>query len=107
MRECSIFQRHKNDQAASLGLLEPLPIPGHIWKVSSMDFVEGLPKSIGKMVILVIVDTLSKYAHFITLSHPYTALDVAQAFLDSLFKLHGLPTSITSNRAQFFIVNEV
>lgn len=51
----------------------------------SMDFVEGLPPSQGKTVIFVVVDQLSKYAHFIPLSHPYTALEVAQAYLDNIF----------------------
>lgn len=103
VRDCSVCQRQKNDQAATPGLLQPLPIPGRIWQDISMDFVEGLPKSNGKRVILVIVDRLSKCAHFLALAHPYTALDVAQLFLDSVFKLHGLPSSITSDRDPIFI----
>ncbi|KAJ1289184.1 hypothetical protein BS78_02G144900 [Paspalum vaginatum] len=53
-----------------------------------MDFIEGLPTSNSKDVILVVVDTFTKYAHFIPLSHPYTAQVVVDLFLDHIFKLH-------------------
>ena len=69
-----------------------------------MDFIDGLPKSFGKEVIFVVVDRFSKYAHFSSLSHPYTAIDVAQAYLDHVFKLHGWPQSIISDRDKVFSV---
>lgn len=55
-----------------------------------MDFINGLPNSQGKDTILVVVDKMSKYAHFIALSHSYTAFTVAQVFLDQIYRLHGL-----------------
>ncbi|PNY00055.1 Ty3/gypsy retrotransposon protein [Trifolium pratense] len=103
VKNCAICQKNKPDLAASPGLLQPLPIPNQIWTHISMDFVEGLPTSVGKQVIFVVVDRLSKYAHFMALSHPYTASDVAQLFLDNVFKLHGLPESIISDRDPIFI----
>lgn len=68
-----------------------------------MDFIEGLPKSGDKQVIFMVVDRQSKYAHFIPLSHPYTALNIAQFFLDKVYKLHGLPNSIINDRDKVFI----
>jgi len=67
-----------------------------------MDFIEGLPNSHNKTVILVVIDKFSKYAHFIPMSHPYTALQVAQAFLNQVYKLHGLPSAIVSDRDRVF-----
>ena len=67
-----------------------------------MDFVEGLPISKEKSTILVVVDRLSKYAHFIPISHPYTATSVAQVFFDHVFRLHGMPQSIVCDRDPTF-----
>ena len=68
-----------------------------------MDFIEGLLKSEGYSVILVVVDRLTKFAHFIPVKHPYSAASIAQLFMDNVVKLHGLPNSIVSNRDTIFI----
>jgi hypothetical protein len=67
-----------------------------------MDFIEGLPKSEGYIVIMLIVDRLSKYAHFILVKQ-YTASSIAQLFLDNIVKLHGMPQSIVSDRDTIFV----
>jgi hypothetical protein len=83
-------------------LLEPLPVPDKPWTMVSMDFIEGLPLSNKHDVILVVIDKLTKYAHFMALSHPFTALQVAQIYMSDVYKLHGLPESIISDRDRIF-----
>jgi hypothetical protein len=102
IRECEICQKNKHDNTSLARLLQPLPIPLQIWSDLSMNFVEGLPLSNGHLVILVVVDRLSKYSHFISLAHLYTASKVAQLFVAHIIKLHGMPTSIVSNHDPAF-----
>lgn len=85
IRSCSVCQQCKYEMAAYPGLLQPLPIPETIWTDISMDFIDGLPSSFGNTIIFVVVDRLTKAAHFMPLNHPYTALSVAQIFLENIF----------------------
>ena len=99
---CQVCQKNKWETVQPAGLMQPLTIPTKIWADISMDFVEALPKVSGKTVILVVVDRFSKYAHFIALSHPYTAVSVAQAFFRDIVRLHGIPETIVSDRDKVF-----
>ena len=67
-----------------------------------MDFIEGLPKSLGHDVIMVVVDRLTKYAHFISMGSHFTAKSVALVFFKQIYKLHGLPLDIVSDRDKIF-----
>ena len=100
--ECEVYQRNKGETIKSLGSLQPFPIPASMWTTISMDFIVDLCNVGNKSVIMVVVDHLSKYAHFCALPHPFTPALVAQVFLDHTFKLHGMPTSIVSNRDPTF-----
>jgi hypothetical protein len=94
VQECEICQMNKGEHVASPGLLEPIPILEGAWEVITMDFVGGLPKSEGKDVIMVIIDKLTKYYYLLSLSHPFKAV--------TIYKLHGLPQRIITNRDPIF-----
>jgi hypothetical protein len=53
-----------------------------------MDFIKGLPKYEGKTIITVVVDRLTKYAHFLSLSHPFKRSIVSTTFMETVQKLH-------------------
>ena len=103
IKQCKTCQHAKHSHTHPAGLLQPLPIPVGVWKDLSMDFIEGLPKSKGHSVILVIVDRLTKFAHFLPVRHPYTVSSIAKLFLDNIVKLHGMPQSIILDRDPIFV----
>lgn len=103
VRECAICQQVKGEHVHSPGLLKPLEIPQEPWRDIAMDFITGLPKSRGFEVIWVIVDRFSRYAHFLALSHPISAKGLAQIFFEQVYRLHGLPESIVSDRDSLFL----
>lgn len=102
---CQICKQAKPEHTRVPGLLQPLPIPEQAWQTINLDFVEGLPKSKKFDTIMVVIEKLTKYAHFIPLTHPYTAMLVAQLFHNNIFKLHGLPQVIISDRDEIFTSN--
>jgi transposase InsO family protein len=99
---CGVCQQAKVEHVKKPGLLQPLPVPTRPWEMVSLDFIEALPRVHNCDVILVVIDRFSKFGHFIPLSHPFTALQVAQAFINSIYRLHGLPKVIVSDRDKIF-----
>ena len=102
LQQCETCQLAKPERVPYPGLLQPLPIPSKPWEMMTMDFIEGLPVSQHHNCILVVVDKLTKYGHFIALKHPYTAVTVAESFLDRVYRLHGLPVPLVSDRDPVF-----
>ena len=88
--EFLVFQKNKVETINTLVILQPLSIPSQCWEEVLMDFITGLPKSRGKRFIKVVVDILTKYAHFFALSHPFKESTVATEFMKQ-FKIYMEP----------------
>jgi hypothetical protein len=101
--ECVTCQQNKLEHTLPSGLLQPLPILEQKWESISMDFIAGLPKVQGKDCIYVVVDRLTKFAHFYVVPTEYNAVQVAELFFREVFRIHGLPRNIISDRDNRFI----
>ncbi|CAL2246655.1 unnamed protein product [Prunus armeniaca] len=79
--------------------MQPLPIPEWKWEHITMDFVLKLPHtSRGHDGISLIVDRLTKFAHFLPIKETYSLVKLAKLFMDEIVRLHGAPVSIVSDR---------
>jgi transposase InsO family protein len=103
IKACLICQQSKYSTQKTPGLLQPLPIPSEVWADISMDFITHLPPSKGKTVIWVVIDRLTKFAHFIGLPTGFSAATIAPIFMTEIHRLHGFPTTIVSDRDRVFI----
>jgi hypothetical protein len=74
--------------------LQPLTIPTNMLANISMYFIVVLPKSGNKLVLMVVVNCLSKYVNLCALQHPFKASIVAHVFMENIFKMHGMPKYI-------------
>ncbi|MCH79841.1 retrotransposon protein, partial [Trifolium medium] len=102
VQNCMVCQQAKTTNTLPAGLLQPLPIPSQVWEDIAMDFISGLPLSFGYTTIMVVVDRLTKYAHFLPMKTDYNSKSVAEAFMHNVVKLHGMPKSIVSDRDKVF-----
>jgi hypothetical protein len=103
---CMECQKVKAEHRHPTGLLQPLPIPEWKWDVVTMDFITGLPRTRKQHdSIMVVVDKLTKAAHFIPLKTTHGAADVADIFLKEVARLHGIPKTIVSDRDPKFTSN--
>jgi hypothetical protein len=103
IRECTTCQQNKFEQTHPARLLQPLPIPEQKWESISMDFITGLSRVQGKDCIFVVVDRLTKFAHFFAIPTDYKAIQVAEIVFREVFRLHGLPRQRVSDRDGRFI----
>lgn len=101
---CEMCMRTKTSRSKAQGLLHPLEVPDGRWKHITMDFVTSLPetKPHRHNAVMVIVDRLTKRAHFIATKSTATAQDTAKLFRDNFQRLHGLPVSIVCDRDSKF-----
>jgi len=100
---CFTCQQVKAEHRRPGGLLHPLPIPEWKWESISMDFITGLPRTRrGHDSIWVIVDRLTKSAHFLPVRTTHSAEILAQLYVREIVRLHGVPDSIISDRESVF-----
>ena len=99
VNKCLVCQKVKIEHQKPSGMLQPLEIPEWKWDGISMDFVMGLPRTqAGFDAIWVIVDRLTKSAHFLPIRANYPLDKLAQLYIHEIVRLHGVPATIVSDR---------
>src|SRR4051812_22456324 len=101
--ECDVCRCVKAKHQRLASTLQPLSIPEWKWDKVSMDFITGFPKTQkGNDAIFVVVDRLSKVAHFLSVRESITASQLADLYVSRIVSLHGVPMEINSDRGSFF-----
>jgi len=102
VKNCDICQRTKAVRHAPYGLMKPNQTPDRPWKSISIDFITDLPNSEANDAILIIVDRLTKMAHFIPCTKEINPRRFSELFMREIFRLHGLPKDIITDRGSIF-----
>jgi hypothetical protein len=109
-KDCAQFTRNchscKRNQVSKLryqGALKPLPLPIQRWRDISVDFIGPLPLSNGFDCIMVVVDRLTKERHYSACNTTMKAHELGNIFVRDIYRLHGLPDSIVSDRGPLFV----
>ncbi|QRW01036.1 Transposon Tf2-1 polyprotein [Ceratobasidium sp. AG-Ba] len=95
---CDVCQKTKPKRHGKIGYLQPIPIPEQPFEVITLDFIMDLPESQGYNAILVIVDKLTQYAHFIACTTKINEVETAALFREHIWSQYGLPRQIISDR---------
>ena len=102
--KCAVCQQVKIEHQRPGGLLQSFPIPEWKWDHITMDFVSGFPRTTrGHNVVWVIVDRLTKSAHFLGMNTTNTTETLSQLYIREIVRLHGVPLSIMSDRDSRFV----
>ena len=97
--KCLTCQQVNTEHQVPSGMLQPLSIPVWKWENITMDFVMGLPRTLkGYNAVWVIVDRLTKSAHFLPIRWGITLKQLAERYMNEIVRLHGVPMSIVSDR---------
>jgi len=105
-KSCPTCAASKSPTEKPRGLLKTMPVPTHPWQYIGIDFVGPLPESSNRNgsydMICVIIDLLTAMVHLVATRQTYRAVDMAEVIFDTVFKLHGLPERIISDRDSLF-----
>ncbi|CAI7811532.1 unnamed protein product [Closterium sp. NIES-53] len=103
---CPTCQVMKSSRKRKAGQLQPIPPPEHAWQQVTMDFVTGLPSNPGNNnAVMVVLDRLTKMAHFVTIKKSISAEETARLFIAAIVRLKGIPAAIISDRDTKFTNN--
>ena len=100
---CDVYHRAKAEHQRPAGTLQPLAIPEWKWDKISMDFISWFPRTKrGNNAIFVMIDRLSKVAHFLPVRESITASQLADLYISQIVSLHGVPLEINSDHGSLF-----